>query len=56
MHKLKDVTTGENHIIHVCYECDPEQYPEGKPILPSDKLAIVTKKDNGCVVSVRLRN
>jgi hypothetical protein len=44
MHKLKDTTTGENYIIHVCYECDPEQYPTGKPILPSDKLAEPSEK------------
>jgi hypothetical protein len=39
MHKLRDTITGESYIIHVCYECDPDQYPNGKPILPSDKLA-----------------
>jgi hypothetical protein len=44
MHRLKDATTRENHIIHVCYECDPKQYPEGKPILPSDKLAEPNEK------------
>jgi hypothetical protein len=47
MHRLKDATTGENHIIHVCYECDPEQYPEGKPILPSDKLAEPKANEKG---------
>jgi hypothetical protein len=44
MHKLKDTTTGENYIIHVCYECDPDWYPTGKPILPSDKLAEPNEK------------
>jgi hypothetical protein len=44
MHRLKDTTTGENYIIHVCYECDPEQYPSGKPILPEDKLAQPNEK------------
>jgi len=44
MHKLKDTTTGENYVIHICYECDPDQYPNGKPILPSDKLAEPNEK------------
>jgi hypothetical protein len=45
MHKLKDTTTGENYIIHVCYECDPDQYPNGKPIDPyTDKLAEPNEK------------
>jgi hypothetical protein len=45
MHKLKDTTTGESYIIHVCYECDPEQYPNGKPIDPTtDKLAEPNEK------------
>ena len=44
MNTLKDTITGENYIIHVCYECDPEQYPSGKPILPSDKLAEPNEK------------
>ena len=44
MNKLKDTTTGQNYIIHVCYECDPDQYPNGKPILPSDKLADPNEK------------
>ena len=56
MHKLKDTTIGANYIIHVCYECDPDWYPNGKPILPSDKLADLMKKENGYVVNVRLRH
>jgi hypothetical protein len=44
MHKLKDITTGEAYRMHVCYECDPDRYPNGKPILLSDKLAEPNEK------------
>jgi hypothetical protein len=40
MPTLKDTVTGETYRIHICYECDPDQYPDqypdGKPIDPSD--------------------
>ncbi|HEU4824440.1 MAG TPA: hypothetical protein VFS97_13530 [Nitrososphaeraceae archaeon] len=36
---LKDTTTGETRRIHICYECDPDQYPKGKPIDPNDSMA-----------------
>ena len=37
--QIKGYTTGENYIIHVCYECDPDQSPNGKPIDTKGKLA-----------------
>jgi hypothetical protein len=44
MPTLKDTVTGETYRMHICYECDPDQYPEGKPIDPSDKLAELNDK------------
>jgi hypothetical protein len=44
MNTLKDTTTGETYRLHICYECDSEQYPDGKPILPSGKLAEPNEK------------
>ena len=41
---LKDTTTGETYRMHICYGCDPEQYPNGKPIDPSDTWAEPNKK------------
>src|SRR5215207_7874909 len=41
---LKDTTTGETYRVHICYECDPDQYPSGKPIDPSDTLAEPNEK------------
>jgi len=42
MHILRDIKTGERTIIRVCHQCDPDTYPYGKPILPTD---IGAKKD-----------
>jgi hypothetical protein len=36
MPTLKDTATGETRTIHICHQCDPEQYPRGKPIDPND--------------------
>jgi predicted amidophosphoribosyltransferase len=44
MSTLKDITTGEARKIHICYECDPDTYPTGKPIDPSDTLAEPNEK------------
>jgi hypothetical protein len=45
---LKDYTTntGETRRIHICYECDPDQYPNGKPIDPNDSMAEPDSKGN----------
>ena len=39
MPTLKDITAGETRRIHICYSYDIDQYPDGKPIDPSDMLA-----------------
>jgi hypothetical protein len=39
MNTLKDTTKGETYRLHICYASDPDQYPDSKPIDPSDKLA-----------------
>ena len=39
-----DKTTGETRRIHICYECDPDHYPTGKPIDPSDTLTRPNEK------------
>jgi hypothetical protein len=36
MHILRDIKTGERTIIRICHQCDPDTYPKGKPILPTD--------------------
>ncbi len=36
---LKDTTTGETYRIHICYKCDTDKYPKGKPIDITDKYA-----------------
>lgn len=51
MPTLIDTVTGETYRMHICYEYDPDQYPDGKPIDPSDKLAEPNEK----VVIARLR-
>ena len=43
---LKDTTTGETYRIHICYQCDPEQYPKGKPIDITDWKARKDEKGN----------
>jgi hypothetical protein len=43
---LKDTTTGENYQIHICYQCDSEQYPKGKPIDSNDWKAKKDEKGN----------
>ena len=43
---LKDIKTGETSYIHVCYQCDPDTYPKGKPILPTDTMATKDEKGN----------
>jgi hypothetical protein len=45
MNTLKDTTTGETYRLHIYYACDPDQYPDGKPIDPSDKLAEPNEKE-----------
>ena len=44
MPTLKDIITGETRRIQICYECDPDIYPNGKPIDPSDILAEPNEK------------
>jgi hypothetical protein len=46
MPTLKDITTGETRTIHICYQCDPEQYPRGKPIDVNDWMARKDEKGN----------
>jgi hypothetical protein len=36
---FKDTETGETFRVHVCYQCDIDRYPTGKPIDATDKLA-----------------
>jgi hypothetical protein len=36
---LRDLTTGKIHKINICYYCNHDKYPDGKPIDPSDKYA-----------------
>ena len=43
---LRDMTgTGERTIIHICYKCDPDTYPRGKPII-NDMNAKKDEKGN----------
>jgi hypothetical protein len=42
--ELKDLTTGETRTIHICYQCDSEQYPRGKPIDVNDWKARPNEK------------
>jgi hypothetical protein len=44
MPTLIDTVTGETYRMHICYEYDPDQYPDGKPIDPSDKLTELNDK------------
>jgi hypothetical protein len=30
---IKDMKTGETSIVRICYQCDPDTYPRGKPII-----------------------
>src|ERR671924_139944 len=39
MNILKDTTTGETYRINICYKCDADKYPTGKPILYPDEFA-----------------
>jgi hypothetical protein len=41
---LKDTTTGETRIIHICYQCDSDIYPRGKPIDVNDWKARPNEK------------
>jgi hypothetical protein len=43
---LKDITTGETRRIHICYQCDPDIYPKGKPIDSTDWKARPDEKGN----------
>ena len=56
MPTLRDTTTGKTYRFHICYECNPQQYPNGKPIDPSDTLAEPNKKVNGYVENVKQKN
>jgi hypothetical protein len=44
---LKDTTIGETFRIHICYKCDADKYPTGKPIDITDKYAC-KEKDGSC--------
>ena len=46
MHILRDIKTGERTIIRICHQCDPDTYPKGKPILPTDINAKKDEKGN----------
>ena len=35
MPTLKDAVTGETYRMHICYECDPDQYPDQYPDIVS---------------------
>ena len=39
---LRDIKSGKIDFIRICNQCDPDTYPKGKPILPTD---IGAKKD-----------
>jgi hypothetical protein len=30
---IRDPKTGITDVIHICYECDPDEFPRGKPII-----------------------
>ena len=34
---LRDPKTGSMNTIHICYDCDPDTYPTGKPIVDNEK-------------------
>jgi hypothetical protein len=38
MPTLRDYTAHneETRTIHICHQCDPDQYPRGRPIDPND--------------------
>jgi hypothetical protein len=44
MSTLKDIITGETCRIHICYECDPEQYPEGISHNSEEQVTIARNK------------
>lgn len=44
--ELKDLIAGETRRIHICYECDPDIYPNGKPIDLNDWMARKDEKGN----------
>jgi hypothetical protein len=48
MPTLKDYTTntGQTRRIYLCNQCDPDQYPKGKPIDSTDWMARKDKKGN----------
>ena len=42
---IKDPKTGITDVIHLCFECDPDIYPRGKPIV-NDLSATKDEKGN----------
>jgi len=42
---LRDPKTGNMNTIHVCYDCDKETYPKGKPIIDNEKAIQLPNSD-----------
>jgi hypothetical protein len=51
MNILKDTTTGETFRVNICYKCDIDKYPTGKPIDITDKYARREENDGSWTCS-----